>query len=301
MTDNVITAPFIKSQDPAPNIFLMGEQGSGKTKAIETLINSGIEVFMVATEPGYLDVLGHIPSDKLHWHYIPSYGPPIERGTSTVKTFDALKSAAKLIQTNDMEAIKKMPGQGRGKYNQFFDLIECLNNYKDDRTGTVYGDTANLTSNQAIFIDGLSGINNMVCRMTVGDKPCMSWPEFEASQFCVEQFINTMAQGMKCWFILTAHIERENDPITGMLKLMPSTIGKALPPKITKFFSEVIMCKRVLNNGKSEFIWDNLTTDATVKFRNIPQAANHKPDFAPIKANWEAKRVFNDSTNQQGV
>ena len=285
---------ILPNNEPAPNVFLMGPIGSGKSYAIRSLVNAGIEVFLIPTEPGYTDVLGDIPPEKLHWHYIRSYGPPPDQGQQTSKTLDALKGAAKLIQSHDMETIKKMPGQGRAKYNQFFELIECLNNYKDDRTGKEYGDTGNFNQNQAVVIDGLSGINNMVCRMTVGDKPCMSWPEFEAAQFCVEQFVNTLAQSLKCWFVMTSHVEFEPDPSgSGLNKLMPSTIGKVLAPRLTKFFSEAILCKRVIENGKSRFYWDNMDPTATVKFRNIPQSPTNPPDFAPIKKNWEGKVSFN--------
>lgn len=278
--------------ESAPNIFLMGEISTGKTRAIRTLIDSGVEVFLIPTEPGFADILGDIPPDKLHWHYIPSYGIEVKAGDTTTKTLSNLKATAQLLQNSDMEAIKKMPGQGRNQYNQFFQLLEACNNFTDDRTGISYGDTALLNPQQALVIDGLSGINNMVSRLVAGNKPCMSWPEFEATQFTIEQFINTLAQSLKCWFIVTSHVEREQDPVTLVNKIMPSTVGKVLAPRLTKFFSEAILCKRVLDNGKSIYVWDNITTEATVKNRNLPQAPNHKPDFGVIKANWEKKVEF---------
>lgn len=278
--------------ESAPNIFLMGEISTGKTRAIRTLVEAGVEVFLIPTEPGFVDILGDIPPEKLHWHYIPSYGVEVKAGETTTKTLANLKATAQLLQSTDMENIKKMPGQGRSQYNQFFQLLEACNNFKDDRTGKEYGDSALFTPQQALVIDGLSGINNMVSRLVAGNKPCMSWPEFEASQFTVEQFVNTLAQSLKCWFILTSHVEREPDPVTGIQKIMPSTIGKVLAPRLTKFFSEAILCRRVIDGGKSVYQWDNMTTEATVKNRNLPQAPNHKPDFAIIKANWEKKVEF---------
>lgn len=273
--------------ESAPNIFLMGEISTGKTRAIRTLIDAGVEVFLIPTEPGFVDILGDIPPDKLHWHYVQGYGSE----TAQAK-LENIKASAKLLQSTDMETIKKMPGTGRANYNQFFELLEACNNFKDDRTGKEYGDTLLFTPGQALVVDGLSGVNNMVSRLVAGNKPCMSWPEYDACQFTIEQFINTLAQSLKCWFIVTSHAELEPDPVTGIKKLMPSTIGQKLAPKLTKFFSEAIVCRRVLENGVSRYVWDNVSTEATVKNRNLPQAPNHKPDFATIKANWEKKVEF---------
>lgn len=279
MTDQ--TGPIV-DENHAPNVLLMGEVSSGKTRSIRTLVDAGVEVFLIATEPNFADVLGDIPPDKLHWTYIKSYP----------ETMAQLEATVKMLQSYDMEAIKKMPGQDRGKYTQFMELIGATNNFHDERTGKDYGDVMKFTPQQALVIDGLSGINNMAARLVAGNKPCMSWPEFEASQFCIEQFINTIAQACSCWFVLTAHLERETDPITSMIKLMPSTIGKALAPKIPKFFSEMILCRRTLQGNTLKWTWDNMTTDANVKFRNLPPSQALEPDFRLIKKNWEAKVEF---------
>lgn len=266
----------------APNVWLMGQIGSGKSHAIRTLVEAVGEVFLIATEPNYADVLGDIPPDKLHWTYIPSYNA----------TLGSLRDAARLLQQMDVEAIKKMPGKNRSNYNQWFQLMDACNNFKDERTGKEYGDVALFTNQQALVIDGLSGMNNMAKRLVAGDKPFMSWPEFEAAQFCVEQFINTIAQSTKCWFVMTSHIEYEPDPVTGTNKLMPSTIGKVLAPRLPTFFSEAIMCRKINDQGKLRWVWDNMTPDCNVKFRNLPPSSNHTPDFAVIKKNWETKTEF---------
>lgn len=284
-----------QTADKPPNIWLMGEFSTGKTQSIQSLIDAGIEVFLIATEPGAYEILGNNPPEKLHIAYIKSYGVDLTLGSPT-NTLDQLKATAKLLQTHDMESIKKLPGQNRGQYNQFFELLSMVNNYVDQRTGQAYGDTGNFGPNQALVIDGLSGVNNMVRNLVGGSKPSLSWPEYDACQFTIEQFINTLAQALKCWFIVTSHVELEPDPMTGLKRTMPSTIGKALAPKITKFFSEVIVTKRVMDNGKSRYIWDNISTDATVKNRNIPQAPDHAPSFALIKSNWEKKIEFNQAT-----
>ena len=59
---------------PGFNVMLMGPAGSGKTHAIGTLVDAGLEVFYLALEPGLESLLGYwtdrgkpIP-DNLHWH-----------------------------------------------------------------------------------------------------------------------------------------------------------------------------------------------------------------------------------------
>lgn len=283
MTDsNVVPIIAAPHEESAPNVILMGEVSSGKTRSIRTLIEAGVEVFMIPTEPNYADVLGDIPSDRLHWRYIPSYSD----------TLAQLKQTSELLRVSDMEAIKKMPGQNRAQYNQWFDLLGACNNFVDDRTGKSYGDVGLLTNKQALVIDGLSGINNMATRLVAGNKPFMSWPEFEAAQFCVEQFVNTLAQSLKCWFVLTTHVERENDPISGLQKIMPSTIGRVLAPRLPKNFSEVLYCRRIVAGSQQTWVWDNMTTEANVKFRNLAPSPSIKPDFGLIKSNWEKKVQF---------
>ena len=48
-----------KSSLPGFNCMLMGPAGSGKTHAIGTLVDAGVEVFYLALEPGLESLLGY--------------------------------------------------------------------------------------------------------------------------------------------------------------------------------------------------------------------------------------------------
>src|SRR6478609_10658907 len=56
-----------------PSVLLQGASGAGKTSSIVTLLLAGIEVFVIGTEPGFVDSLIDrvrelkAPMDKLHW------------------------------------------------------------------------------------------------------------------------------------------------------------------------------------------------------------------------------------------
>jgi hypothetical protein len=41
----------------------MGASGTGKTHSIRTLVDAGLEVFVLFTEPG-MEVLADVPADK---------------------------------------------------------------------------------------------------------------------------------------------------------------------------------------------------------------------------------------------
>ena len=282
MTTETVTPTLSTNPAAAPKVLLMGEIGSGKTRSIRTLIDAGIEVFFVATEPGFETLLGDIPPDKLHWHYVPAYQ----------SDRSVLKAIAKLVNTVDIEQIKKMPGINRQKYTQWFDLLGAFDNFKDDRTGKEYGDVGLFGPDKAVVIDSLSGVSNMAYHLLGGDKPCLSWPEYDACQFNIREFINTLTQTLNCWFVLTAHIERETDPATGLQRLMVSSLGKALAPQLPKYFSEVILCKKLTQGDKLKWVWDNIDPDARVKFRNLPPSSSCEQDFKIIKANWEKKTTY---------
>ena len=48
-------------------VLLLGETGSGKTYSLRTLLDAGLEVFVIATEPGLLEVLGDLKKNpKFH-------------------------------------------------------------------------------------------------------------------------------------------------------------------------------------------------------------------------------------------
>src|SRR5882672_7381838 len=70
-TSSPITPPPLILQPPS--VLLEGASGSGKTSAIVTLLQAGLNVFVIGTEPGFVDSLIdrwhglEVPLDRLQW------------------------------------------------------------------------------------------------------------------------------------------------------------------------------------------------------------------------------------------
>lgn len=281
MTDlvNTTTETPNATRPQAPKVLLQGEMGSGKTTAIRGLIECGIEVFLLSTEPGFQEVLGDIPSDKLHWAYVESLPPD----------FKGIEAAARALNTTSYDNIQKMGGIDKASHQQIFKLIALANDFVDERTGESFGDVGKWGPDRALVLDSLSGLNSIAKSTTIGNKPFLELRDYSAIQHLIENFVNTCATGTDAWFIMTAHLERETDPNSSRSELMVSTIGKALAPKIGRMFSDVIHCKMIIENGQPKWTWDTISNEARVKTRNLPLKQGMPADFRPLVANWKKK------------
>lgn len=270
----------------APSVLLIGEMGSGKTTALRSLIDLGFEVFLIPTEPGYQDLLGDIPKEKLHWHYVPAFS-----GMAQIPghTFDTIKTAAEMLNQKSYDIIQKEGGVNKQNHQQLWELIANLNDFKCQRDGKSYGDVSTWDHNRVLFLDGLSGLKEMAIRNTIGDKPFLDLRDYSAIQFLIRQIVNGLCSRTRAMFILTAHLERETDPNTGAIKLMVSVPGKALAPELPRFFSDSIHCKMEVLGNAPRWTWNTLSSEVTVKSRNLPMKAGLDPNFKLLVENWKKR------------
>lgn len=269
---------------PSPagfNELLIGPAGTGKTHSIGTLVDSGIEVFYLALEPGIESLIGYyadrgLPVPKnLHWHYV---------AAPSASLAEMIASATQ-INTLSYEAVTKISDPNRNKYNQFIGILKALSDFPDDRTGERFGPVDQWDSSRALVIDSMTGLSNAAMSMVVGGKPVKNQPDWGIAQDQVYRIIAMLCNNCLCHFILLAHVERETDAILGGVKLMVSTLGKALAPKIPPLFADVILCVR----QGATWTWDTASALADVKTRYLPLIANNPPDFAPILAKWRKR------------
>lgn len=268
-----------KIQPPA--ILLAGESGCGKTYSLSTLTEAGLDLFVIVTEPTGLDSIidayqqKKLPMEKLHWKQI----TPARQG------FEDLQKMAEKIGGMTYDSLTKLSPQGDRRKSRFIELLSTLNNFVDDKDGKSYGPVDKFDSNKVLVVDSLSGLNLMAMDLAVGDKPTAHQGEWGVAMSALEKLLNSLSSGLACTFILTAHLEREADELTGGTKLMASALGRKLAPKLPRFFSEVIHAYR----EGDKFFWSTSSQNVVTKRRVLPLGDKLPPTFKPIVEGYKAR------------
>lgn len=274
-----------QSDLPGFKTLLMGPAGTGKTYAIGTLVDKmaevGGEVFYLNLEAGLESLLGfwrdrgkEIPAN-LHWHTL----------AAPKASFMDMIDAANKINTLSLESLAKMQDPNRSKHNQFISLLQAMNDFPDDRTGQKFGSVETWTAKRVLVIDGMAGLNKAAMSLVVGGKPVKSQSDWGIAQDTLEKFLRQLTDNCRCHYVQIAHVERETDQVLGGIKLMVSTLGQKLAPKLAPMFSDVILTVREGN----KWTWDTSSSMADVKARNIPWLAGQTPSFAPVIDKWIAR------------
>jgi len=272
-----------------PKVLIEGPSGTGKTYALGKLVEWAaaqkpvVEVFVLFTENGLETLLGYwsdkdkpIP-ENLHYHS--TLTKPI--------SLAALMKSADDVGKLSYELISKMVDSSRGGANNaFYKILSACNDFPDDRTGKKFGAIDSWGVDRVFVIDSLSELSNACMKMVIGAKPTASQPDYGVAQNNLMNFMRLCTQGLACTFIMTAHVNRETDEITGGVKLMTSSIGKALSGDIPKLFSDVIYTVREGTN----WYWDTAAANVDTKTRNLPIQSKLAPDFSLIMNKW-AKRA----------
>ena len=268
---------------PGPNVLIMGDAGTGKTRSLATLVETGIEVFVVSIEQGFESLLDYwtkqgkpIP-DNLHWHKIQ---PP-------KASFKELAEVALKVNTLSYEGLSKMIDVNRHMHNLFIKVNETFFNFVDDRTGEVFGDVSTWGPDRAIAVDGLTGLSRAAMSLTVGGKPSKNQGDYGIAQGQLEGFLRLICDHCKCWFILLAHVEKEMDPVVGGTKITVASIGQKLPPLIPPMFGDVIYAIR----DGTKWTWNTSGAGVVTKARNLPWAENMAPTFQVIYDTWKRNSI----------
>jgi hypothetical protein len=269
-----------------PKVLLEGPSGTGKTYAIGKLVDWAVEnkmeVFVLFTENGLETLQGYwrdrgleIPAN-LRWH------STLTKPLSLAALMDAADKVGKL----SYDSITKMVDPNRGgENNAFYKILAACANFPDDRTGQKFGPVDAFGVNKIFVIDSLSELGNAAFKMVIGSKPTASQPDYGVAQNNLMNFLRLCTQGIACTFVITAHVERQQDEITGGIKLMTKAIGKALANDIPQLFSDVIYTVR----EGTQFFWDTAASNVDVKTRSLPIAPKQSPDFSVLMNKWKVR------------
>lgn len=263
-----------------PAVLLAGPSGSGKTSALVTQLLAGLEVFVIMTEPdgvsSLLDAADRLkaPIDKLHW------ASALPHGAGWMDLEDMISK----VNSMDQKGLADIRDLGKSSFRPAaINFLNQFKNFKCERTGQEYGDFTTWDDSRSLSIDSLTGWSLIAWGVTVGYKPTANPGEWGIAQNVIANQLQKINNDRKCFFNLTAHIEKEMDDLTGVRRVMISTIGAKLAPKIPPFFSELIRTSRIIDaNGKAEFIWATIDAGMELKNRNLPISSKLPADFIPI-------------------
>jgi hypothetical protein len=260
------------------NVILMGPSGTGKTYAIGTLVETGLEVFYIPLESGAETLVGYwtdgghsIPAN-LHLHAL----------QQPQSSFMDIAEAAKRTNTLPHDAVMKMVDARRNKYDGYLKLLTALHAFTDQRTGQVFEPADQWGTDRVIVLDGLTGLNDYAMQLVIGGRAERTQTDWGVAQAYVMSLLKKLADGCRCHFVLIAHVEREVDVVQGGVKLMVSTLGKAIAPIIPSKFSDVVLTRKEVDR----FSWSTAEANADVKNRNLPLSNKLEPSFGPLYQKW---------------
>ena len=279
MTASTTDAGAIPEQlpDPMDNMgfrcLLVGAVGTGKTYALRSLLDCGLTPMIISTEPGIRATLGDLDETKIHWKYV----APANMG------WDVMLSNADKIHKLSFESLAKGGPIDKKHYGQFLEVVSSCASFTCDRTGENFGMVDTWGTDRVLVIDSLSGLSKMAMNLVIGAKPVKAVGEWGVAMDNLERLIDRWTTGIPCHFIMTAHLEREKDEISGAIKNMPSTLGQKLAPKIPLYFDDVIMCKR----KGDKWTWSTADANTDLKSRHLKVAEGIVPGFKQVFEAWK--------------
>lgn len=271
--------PGVPADEEAPKVLLIGQPGAGKTHAIASLLESGLEVFVIFTEQGKESLLEAciergISMEKLHWTRVAAGSPG----------FGALKRVAKTINRQTQAEMQSEKGLNQSNYQQMIELIGHCEDFVD-QNGVSYGNATDWGNDRALVIDGLSGMNTMCMDLVVGAKPIKTIADWGIAMDAQMRFINQCANSLTAMFVLVAHLELNKDEVEGKIYRYPKVLGNKNTYDFGKHFSDVILA----SDEGDKFKWSTKEKNMQLKTRNLARSNNLKPTFVPLVDKWASR------------
>lgn len=211
-------------------LLFIGDSGRGKTGALASLACAGYKLRIIDTDNG-LDVLKSYlthpdsiyvkknPRCAENVHYVTLTNPRKNMGGRLVPTGATVWPRLVQLLTNWEDGEHRFgPVASWGT-----DTILCLDS---------------LTTTSSAALDFVLSMNGRL-----GQRPQLQ--DWGAGQDLVEDLVETFYDdGVKCNIIVNCHITYIGEE-GGMLQGYPNTLGKALPPKIGRYFNTALLARSV--------------------------------------------------------
>lgn len=214
----------IKSTDPIKLLYI-GDSGSGKTGSLASLCGP-YSVRVIDLDNG-----------------LPALRNELLDPTSPYKNYK--KGSLKAVTiTEKASSLNAVPG-GPKSATVWNRLVQMLNHWKDGDEDL--GPVASWTTQDILVIDSLTfagyAAMNFATLMNANNKNQDGRMNYFHAQNYLEHLIQFLyGDDIKCHVIITGHITFIGDEMT-ILHGYPATIGRALSPKVGRYFNSVLMAK----------------------------------------------------------
>lgn len=267
-----------------PATLLEGPAGTGKTTSLLSFIPAGVELFVLITEgrgaDSLLDEAVKAKVDMSRLHYAQVSASPAGWG--------ALTEMGKKVGAMDYQQLSKLSAIGKESLGQYLDLIGMMQNFVDQR-GVAFGDISKWDDTRAFVVDSLTGVSNMAMNLTIGYKPTAHEGEWGVAMNLEKKLLETLTNELKCHLVVTAHVDKEPNLITGSIDVMLSALGRKNAPKISPMFSDVVLTKKV----KDQFLWSTAEMGVDTKNRSLPLSDKIVPGFGQIVDAYKKRKAAN--------
>lgn len=278
-------------------VLLEGPAGTGKTDSIGSIVDwcaaqqPPIDVNVLFLDRGLETLIGYwtepAPRNNMKPRVVPSNLHWRDLITKPVSLKAMLEGAVNVGKLS-YDSITKLADGSRHLANPFEAVLTACTEYTSDRPGDAgkkWGAVDSWGVDKVLVIDSMTELANACAKMVIGSKPTMAQGEYGIAQNNLMNFLRLITQGCRCHLVMTAHVSREKDEITGGVKLMTQAIGSAISGQIPPLFSEVIYTVR---EGASWY-WDTANVNVDLKSRYLPVHSKLQPGFAQIMDKWKAR------------
>ena len=208
------------AKDKPVKLLVAAHSGAGKTGALASLANAGYKLWVLDFDNG-LDILPpYVNEDKLKNVKYQTCTDGLQ--PDLLKSKFSTKKAMPTAYKNAIKYLDKWPDTNRSVMGQ--------------------GDTEAFGPEDVLVIDSLSFMANAAMRLTLAEVGRIK-PEIQdwyTAQNKVEDFLAFMYDDtVKCHVIVNTHIDVKENDMKQLLE-QPTALGRALPPKIPRYFNTML-------------------------------------------------------------